>query len=106
MIKSVIEMWKIEAGVRLHVVKLVRNFKMNEIDITDSEELDMTNFYYQFLKLERSVSDPNYSAASGVGLTKGRNDSNSELKQTIIYYVTGLLLINSLILQYNTDTQQ
>ena len=36
MIKSVIEMWKSEAGVRLHVEKLVTIFKMNEIDVTDS----------------------------------------------------------------------
>ena len=44
-----------------------QKFQMNEIDVTDSEELDMTNFYYQFLKLERSVSDPNYSGAQQCG---------------------------------------
>ena len=38
MIKSVIEMWKSEAGVRLHVEKLVTIFKMNEIDVTDSQK--------------------------------------------------------------------
>ena len=48
MIKSVIEMWKREAGVRLHVEKLVTIFKMNEMDVTDSQKQNVTNSYYHF----------------------------------------------------------
>ena len=47
-IKSVIEMWKREAGVRLHVEKLVTIFKMNEMDVTDSQKQNVTNSYYHF----------------------------------------------------------
>ena len=66
MIKSVIEMWKREAGVRLHVEKLVTIFKMNEMDVTDSKMLLILIIIFQIVEtssLSRSLGKLQLSGA-------------------------------------------